>query len=133
MANLDVTPDFTAAQVVCGSANAACANVLSGPFTGTFPSGLLNTDTNNVGPRIGVVYRLARNTLLRGGYSITYNTGSYASIARSLVGQPPFSDTETVTGTQNAPLSLAEALLSSNTGTTNNWGVGKDYALGMIQ
>jgi hypothetical protein len=30
-------------------------------------------------------------------------------------------------------LTLAEALLSSNATTTNNWGVDKDYALGMIQ
>jgi len=125
MANLDVTPGFTAAAPVLAGG--------IGPYNGAFPAGLLNRDANNIGPRVGVAYRLARSTILRGGYSITYNTGSYASIARELSGQPPFADTETVTGTSTAPLTLAEALLSSTSATTNNWGVDRDFALGMIQ
>jgi hypothetical protein len=125
MANLDVTPTFTeAVPVTPGSA---------GPFTGTFPAGLLSHDANNLGPRVGLAYRLDPRTVLRGGYSITYNSGSYASIARELSGQPPFTDTETVTGTSAAPLTLAEALLSSTSTTTNNWGVDRDFVLGMIQ
>src|SRR4051794_30041277 len=44
MVNLDVTPDFTAAAPV-ESGNA-------GPYTGAFPSGLLNADTNNIAPRV---------------------------------------------------------------------------------
>jgi trimeric autotransporter adhesin len=125
MTNLDVPPDFTAAvPVIAGGV---------GPYTGSFPAGLLDTDANNVGPRIGAAYRLARNTILRGGYGITYNSGSYASIARQLVAQPPFAETETVIGTDDAPLTLADALLSSTAATTNNFGVDRSYALGMIQ
>jgi hypothetical protein len=125
MSNLDVTPNFTAAaKVIAGG---------TGPYTGAFPAGLLNTDANNLGPRLGLAYRVAKNTTLRGGYSITYNSGSYASIARQLVAQPPFAETETVTGTSTGPLTLAEALLSSTSGTTNNYGVDRDYALGTIQ
>ena len=125
MSNLDVTPTFTAAApVVAGGI---------GPFTGAFPAAPLNTDVNNVGPRIGVAYRVAKNTILRGGYSITYNSGSYASIARQLVAEPPFAETETVIGSSSGPLTLADALLSSTSATTNNYGVDKDYALGTIQ
>ena len=125
MANLDVTPTFTqAVPVTPGS---------TGPFTGSFPSGLLNDDANNLGPRLGLAYRLNSRTVLRGGYSITYNSGSYASIARELSGQPPFTDTETINNTFTAPLTLAEALLSSTSTTTNNWGVDRDGALGTIQ
>ncbi|MEO8259790.1 MAG: TonB-dependent receptor [Acidobacteriota bacterium] len=125
MSNLDVTPDFTgAAPVISGG---------TGPFTGAFPAALLNADANNLGPRLGVAYRVARSTILRGGYSITYNSGSYANIARQLVAQPPFAETETVTGTADVPLTLAEALLSSTSATTNNFGVDRDYALGTIQ
>jgi hypothetical protein len=125
LANLDVTPGFTSAvPVVAGG---------TGPYTGEFPAGLLNTDVTNLGPRLGVAYRLTPRTILRSGYSITYNSGSYASIARELSGQPPFADTETITGTVSAPLTLAEALLSSSSTTTNNWGVDRDFALGMIQ
>jgi len=125
MANLDVTPTFTAAApVVAGGI---------GPYSGAFPAGLLNTDVNNLGPRVGVAYRVAKNTVLRSGYSITYNSGSYASIARQLVGEPPFAETETIIGAPTGPLTLAEALLSSGATTTNNYGVDKDYALGTIQ
>ena len=125
MTNLDVTPTFTAASPVVAGA--------VGPFTGPFPAGLLDTDANNVGPRLGVAYRVARNTILRAGYGVTYNSGSYAAIARQLVAQPPFADTETVIGTDTGPLTLADALLSTTATTTNNWGVDRDYALGTIQ
>ena len=125
MANLDAAPGFTAVAPVISRG--------TGPYTGVFPAGLVNADVNNVGPRIGVAYRLGTGTILRGGYSITYNPGSYATIARQLVAQPPFADTETVIGTASAPLTLANGLLSSTSATTNNYGVDKDYALGMIQ
>jgi hypothetical protein len=126
MANLDAASGFTAVVPVLPGA--------SGPYTGAFPAGLLNADTNNLGPRLGFAYRLRPSTILRGGYGISYNSSAYASIAREFVAQPPFADTETITGTAEAPLTLAEALLSSPSGvTTNNWGVDKDFALGMIQ
>ena len=125
MANLDAAPGFTTVSPVIPGA--------TGPFTGVFPSGLLNRDANNLGPRLGFAYRLRPQTVVRGGYSITYNSGSYASIARQLAGQPPFAETETITSTADAPLTLAEALLAPASATTNNWGVDRDYELGMIQ
>ena len=133
MANLDVTPNFTAAQVVCATSNPGCANVLNGPFTGGFPAGLLNADTNNIGPHVGIVYRLAANTLLRGGYGISYQPASYASIARQLVGQPPFAVAVTNVGTLADPLVLQTALLQQQAATTNNYAVNKNYSLGMVQ
>src|SRR5262249_32653733 len=125
MANLDATTTLSAVAPVLPGA--------VGPFTGAFPAGLLTTDANNLGPRLGVAYRLRPTTIPRRRHGITYNSGSYASIARQLAGQPPFADTETIVGTTAAPLTLADALLSSTAATTNNWGVDRDYALGMIQ
>jgi len=126
MANLDAAPNFAAVTPVLPGG--------VGPYTGAFPAGLLDTDKHNLGPRLGFAYRAQPNTILRGGYSITYNSGSYASIARQLVGQPPFADTETVTNSDLAPQTVAEALLAApSPGTTNSWGVDKDYSLGMIQ
>jgi len=125
LANLDAPADLSAVTpVVAGG---------TGPYTGSFPAGLLDTDANNLGPRLGAAYRLTPSTILRGGYSITYNSGSYASIARELAGQPPFADTTTTTGFPSQPLTLAEALLAPTPPTTNNWGVDRDYALGTIQ
>jgi trimeric autotransporter adhesin len=127
LVNLDVAPGFLAvAPVVAGAA---------GPFSGAFPPSVINTDVDNLGPRIGVAYRPVRGTIIRTGYSITYNPGSYATIARRLSSQPQpgFADTETVTGTATSPLLFEDALLGSTSVTTNNWGVDKDYQLGLIQ
>jgi hypothetical protein len=125
MANLDAAPGFAAVAPVLPGA--------TGPYSGGFPAALLDTDANNLGPRIGFAYRPQPSTILRGGYSITYNSGSYASIARQLVAQPPFAETQTINGTLDGPLTLADALLTPTTDATNNWGVDKDYALGTIQ
>jgi hypothetical protein len=125
LANLDVAPGFASAVSVVAGA--------SGPFTGVFPAGLVNVDVNNIGPRLGVAYRPLPGTVVRGGYSITYNPSSYASIARELASQPPFAAAETVVGTLGAPLTLANALLGSTSTTTNSWAVARDYQLGMIQ
>ena len=128
LVNLDAAPGFSSvAPVLAGG---------TGLFTGVFPSGLLNTDTNNFGPRIGVAYRPGRGTIIRGGYSITYNPNSYANIARRLASQPEpgFDVTETVTGSPAAPLTIQDALLGSAASTIqNNWGVDRNYALGLIQ
>ena len=58
----------------------------------------MNADTNNIAPRVGFAWRFKPGTILRGGYGISYNAGSYSSIARQLVGQPPFAVTSTAVG-----------------------------------
>jgi hypothetical protein len=129
LVNLDAAPGFTSvAPVLAGG---------SGLFSGVFPGGLLNADTNNFGPRIGVAFRPKRGTVIRGGYSITYNPNSYANIARRLASQPEpgFDVTETITGSLADPLSTENALLASTSPSTvmNNWGVARNYVLGLIQ
>ena len=129
LVNLDAAPGFAAvAPVLPGGA---------GLFSGVFPSGLLNADTNNFGPRIGVAFRPRRGTIVRAGYSITYNPNSYANIARRLASQPEpgFDVTETVTGSLATPLVMQDALLASTSPSTvmNNWGVDRSYMLGLIQ
>ena len=125
LANLDAAPGFTAVVPVQAGG--------TGPFTGPFPAGLINTDTNNVGPRVALAYRPVRGTIVRGGYSITYNPGSYATIARRLAAQPPAAVTETIVAGLEPTLDIENALLASSSSTTNNWGVDKTYGLGLIQ
>src|SRR5439155_21520162 len=84
-------------------------------------------------PGMGAAVRLHPTRTVRADYSVTYTSGSYTSIARQLSGQPPFAETETITGGDRAPLTLAEALLAPTPATANNWGVDRDYALGTIQ
>jgi hypothetical protein len=125
LVNLDVTPGFTAAAPVAAGQ--------TGVFSGAFPAGLLLTDTNNLAPRIGFATR-QRGMVLRGGYGVSYNSGSYASIARQMASQPPFAVTNTQIGRLNSMLLMEDALTSgAPTETTNNFGVDKDYVLGRVQ
>jgi trimeric autotransporter adhesin len=125
MANLDVGPGFIAAAPVVSGA--------TGLYTGAFPDALLNADMNNVAPRVGLAWRVTPRTTVRTGYGISFNNGSYASIARQLVAQPPFATTNTILGTAIAPLAIDTALASATSATTNNYGVDKDYQLGALQ
>jgi hypothetical protein len=68
------------------------------PGNGT-EAGLVHPDHAMYAPRLGFAYRpknagLTKDTVLRGGYSIMYNTGQYATFARDLSHEPPFADTE---------------------------------------
>jgi hypothetical protein len=126
LANLDVPADFTAVSVVEPGA--------TGPFSGLFPAALLKSDTNNLAPRLGAAYRMSHGVLLRGGYGISYNSGSYSTIARQLASQPPFAQSDTVIGTAFTPLIITNVFGGSTANqTTNNYGVAKDYALGRVQ
>jgi len=125
MANLDVAPGFVAAAPVVSGA--------TGVYTGAFPDALVNADGNNVAPRVGLAWRINSRTILRAGYGLSFNNGSYASIARQLVAQPPFATTATNLGTGDAPLDIASALTAVSSTTTNNYGVDKNYRLGALQ
>ena len=125
MANLDVAPGFVAAAPVVSGA--------TGAYTGAFPDALVNPDGNNVAPRVGLAWRVNSRTILRAGYGLSFNNGSYASIARQLVAQPPFATTATNLGTSIAPLDIESALTAVSSTTTNNYGVDKDYRLGALQ
>ena len=126
MVNLDAAPDFSAVAPVLAGA--------TGPYTGAFPDTLVLTDANNVAPRVGFAYRLAPGTVLRGGYGIGFNSGSYSTIARQMVSQPPFATTNTSIGSAEAPLTITDPFAAAKPNeTTNNYGINKSYDLGLVQ
>ena len=126
MVNLDAAPDFSAVTPVVSGG--------SGPYTGSFPSALMNTDVNNIAPRVGVAWRFKPGTILRGGYGLSFNAGAYSTIARQMVGQPPFAVTSTAVATATEALTITDPLATAQPGeTTNNYGVERDYALGAVQ
>ena len=126
MVNLDAAPDFSAVAPVLAGA--------TGPYTGAFPDTLVLTDANNVAPRVGFAYRLAPGTVLRGGYGIGFNSGSYSTIARQMVSQPPFATTNTSIGSPEAPLTITDPFAAAKPNeTTNNYGINKSYDLGLVQ
>jgi hypothetical protein len=125
MVNLDAAPDFTAVTPVEPGQ--------SGPYSGTYPAGLVQPDWNNVGPRVGVAWRATNRSTVRFGYGLSYNSGSYAAIARNLYQQPPFFETGTTIGTLASPLLLTDAFSNIAPDTiTNNYGIDKHYQLGLI-
>ena len=133
LVNLDHSADFT--QVAAVVANG------TGPFSGKFPRSLVQPDRTMFSPRIGIAYRpkWPKQTVIRAGYGINYNTGQYSRFARSLQSQPPFAITQTNTkglngcGSYNAfTLANAFGCTSSNV-TQNNFGVNRNYRLGRVQ
>jgi hypothetical protein len=126
MVNLDVNSDFTAAVPVLSGE--------TGPFTGHYSKGLINLDSNNVAPRIGFAWRVRPGTIFRGGYGVSYNSGTYSTIARQMVAQPPFAVTNTSIGLPGAPLPLNDPFIAALPNeTTNTFGVDSSYALGLVQ
>ena len=141
LVNLDHNADFTAVAPVLPNA--------AGPFTGNFPRSLVNPDRSLYSPRLGLAWRpkFLKNTVVRAGYGVNYNTGQFATFAQSLAFQPPFALTQTnvVATTSNATgcttqtpgvaanLTLANGFGCSTTPVQNNYSVNKDYRLGMVQ
>ncbi len=104
--NLDVNSDFTAAvPVQAGEV---------GPYTGLYPVTILESDVNNVSPRLGVAWRVNPKTVVRGGYGINYSSVPYASVVQKLAAQPPFAETDTRMGTIVRPLPLSGRVLGSD-------------------
>ena len=125
MVNLDAPPDFTAAVPVLSGG--------TGPFTGPFPDGLLYTDANNIAPRLGAAWRIKPGTVLRLGYGVSFNAGSYSNMARQLALQPPFSTSDTVLATAADPIELTNAFGAPVTDVANTYGADKNYDLGRVQ
>ncbi len=121
----------------------------TGPFSGSFPRSLVNPDRSLYAPRLGIAWRpkFLKNTVIRSGYGVNYNTGQFATFAQSLAFQPPFALTQTnVVATGNnatgcvtqtpgvaANLTLANGFGCSTTPVQNNYSVNKDYRLGIVQ
>ncbi len=86
--NLDIAPGFTAvAPVLPGQV---------GPLTGTvYPITLVNPNHFDFAPRIGIAWKVYKDTVVRAGYGINYNTTAYQNIAQDMAFQPPFSITQT--------------------------------------
>ncbi|MEG9438089.1 TonB-dependent receptor [Edaphobacter sp. HDX4] len=131
LVNLDHNADFTqVAQVMPGQ---------SGPYSGAFPRSLVNPDRTMFSPRFGFAYRpkgsFFKQTVVRGGYGINYNTQQYSSFARQLAFQPPFAVTQTNIAQRQGcgVLQLPDAFNCSTASVQNNYSVNLNYRLGRVQ
>lgn len=129
MANLDIAPGFGDVAVVAPS--------VPGPYTGSFPGGLINPDYRNFSPRLGLAYKvpfIKRSTIVRSGYGIYYNGQSYIPFGLKLAqqpqpeGLPTFAVSKSVNTSADNPLTLADGLAAAFPGTiTNTYAVDRYY------
>lgn len=131
LVNLDHNADFTqVAQVTAGQ---------TGPYSGAFPRSLVNPDRTMFSPRFGFAYRpkgrFFKETVVRGGYGINYNTQQYSSFARQLAFQPPFAITQTNIAQRQGcgVLQLPDAFNCSTASVQNNYSVNLNYRLGHVE
>ncbi|MGA3317745.1 MAG: TonB-dependent receptor [Candidatus Korobacteraceae bacterium] len=127
MANLNIAPGLAAvAPVLPGQV---------GPLTGTaYPITLVNPDRNNFAPRMGIAWKTFKETVVRAGYGINYNTTAYSNIAQDLAFQPPFSITQTNVESQTTHLTLQNGFPPPPVNTvTNNYAINVNYPLGYVQ
>ena len=124
MANLDIAPGFT--NVFAVQPNQA------GPYTGSFPSGLINPDWNNWSPRLALAWRvphLKKSTVVRTGYGIYYNGQAYNQFASLLAQQPPFAVSNNVNTSTSEVLTLQQGFLTTDPAKdiTNTFAVDRNY------
>ncbi len=126
IADLDVAPGFTNAVLVLPGQ--------VGPYSGYFPRSLVRADRNNFAPRIGIAWKVAKETVVRAGYGINYNLGQYGTFVRNFSFQPPFAETATNVSDLSDPLTLENGFPPSPPGTvTNNYAVQPTYRLPYVQ
>jgi hypothetical protein len=125
--NLDLPVGFTSPPVPVQVGQ-------TGPYNGQLPVTLVRPDRNNFAPRLGLAWKPLRNTVLRAGYGINYNTSAYQSIVQNMAFQPPFSTTATNTQSATTQLTLQDGFPPVPPGSiTNNFGVDPNYRLGYVQ
>ncbi len=137
LVNLDPNGDLTQYQPVLPDTR--------GFFSGAqYSRSLINPDRTLLSPRIGVAWRpkFVKNTVVRAGYGINFNTGQYNNFANSLSYQSPFATTQNnVSGQQTCPtfltgFTLTNAFTCNKAAAgilSNTFAVNRNYRLGLVQ
>lgn len=128
MANLDVAAGFRGVAQVTPST--------PGPYSGAFPRGLVETDKNNLAPRVSLAWRPIpkKRTLVRAGYGWYYNGPVANQAAFRLAQQPPFAQTGVLTTSRQLPLTIEDGFAAAPTSRiANTYAVSRTYRVGYAQ
>lgn len=126
LVNLDIASGFGAAQPVVASSPI-------GPQTGThYPDSLLRPDRTGFEPRIGFAWHpiLASSLVVRGGYSIAYDTSVYMNIAPGMAQQSPLSKSLSMQGNG---LTMATGFNAPPSNTPNTFAIDPNFRIGYSQ
>jgi hypothetical protein len=109
-----------------------------GPISGLrYPRSLVNGDHALYSPRFGVAWRpsFVKETVVRAGYGINYNTTQYNRFATELSDEPPFAVTQTnIANSQGCgQLTLTTAYNCSNAAVQSNYAINPFYRVGHVQ
>lgn len=110
LTNLDVAPGFASVAEVT-----ALNNV--GPYTGAYPSGLINSDYKDFSPRLALAWKITqfkRSTVVRAGYGIYYNGQAYQQFTTSLAEQYPFATSQDLNTSVACPITFTNAFVPIN-------------------
>ena len=132
IANIDLNPDITQAQVVVPGQ--------SGPFSGSLPQSLIRGSYNDWAPRFGMAWKpFSKHAfIVRSGYSIFYNGSVYSHLTTELANQPPWAQAQFISTSASQFLTLengfpSQSSQSSSTAITNTIAVDPNYAVPRIQ
>ena len=126
LVNLDITSGFTAAQAVVASSPI-------GPLTGThYPNSLIRPDRTGFEPRVGFAWHpiLASSLIVRGGYSISYDTSVYSTIVTNMAQQSPLSKSLSMQGNG---LTMATGFNAPPSNTPNTYALDPNFRVGYSQ
>ena len=125
--NLDLPVDFTSPPVPVQVGQ-------TGPYNGGFPVTLVRPDRNNFAPRLGLAWKPLRNTVVRAGYGINYNTARIRASCRTWRFSRRFQPRRPTLNLRRRMLTLQNGFPAVAPGSiTNNFGVDPNYRLGYVQ
>lgn len=128
IANLDISPKFDAVSVVLPGQ--------TGPYSGQFSPALLDSDPNNVSPRVALAWKpLPKKQLqIRAGYGIFYNGSIYNQFPSRLAAQPPFARTASINTSVLRTLTIRDGFAAApSQNITNSYAVDRNYRVGYAQ
>src|SRR5262249_40119337 len=108
----------------------------TGSLTGQhYPGTLLNPDRHGFEPKIGFAWHpiLASPLVVRGGYSLHYDTSVYTRIPAMMAQQAPLSRSFSVQNSLVDPFTMANAFNITAPGTPNTFAVDPNFRVGYAQ
>ncbi|MEO8372827.1 MAG: TonB-dependent receptor, partial [Candidatus Solibacter sp.] len=129
LVNLDIANGFTNQAPVV-------ANDPTGKVTGRhYPDSLVRPTKTGIQPRLALSWRpiFGSSLLVRAGYSISYNTSVYNTIAQQMAQQSPLSKSLSVQNSVDNPLTLANGFKTTPGTTVNTFAIDPDFRIGNAQ